>query len=110
MRFESAPFKFTEEYKNLMHGHYFEYWKELLRQGFEIVVGVIPELMARLRVMMRVGLGCFKGFSLEKYRGRFPTNKEGVGKFVDKLVYESFNAFSTRQYDKYQLGVNGILY
>lgn len=110
MKFESAPFKFTDEYKNLMAGQCFEYWRELLVRGFEIVVKIIPELMVRLKVAMKIqGLECFKGFSLEKYRGRFPAAKENVEKFVGKLIHDSFNAFSTRHYDKYQFTYNGIL-
>eukprot|EP01017_Pseudomicrothorax_dubius_P051338 TRINITY_DN9863_c0_g1_i1.p1 TRINITY_DN9863_c0_g1~~TRINITY_DN9863_c0_g1_i1.p1 ORF type:complete len:416 (-),score=65.38 TRINITY_DN9863_c0_g1_i1:17-1264(-) len=115
IKFESAPFKITSEYVDLMGGldsNMFMYLKILLVQGFMELRKHVDDLSILLQIMMEDSeLPCFVGFNLEEFKQRFRismTDKE-CWDYVDELVKESLDNWRTVQYDNFQRITNGIL-
>jgi phosphatidylinositol 4-kinase len=64
MNFESAPFKLTNEYVDLMDGQdspKFEVFVGLLEEGIDLVKQNLPELLSVITIMMKDStMPCFK--------------------------------------------------
>jgi len=118
MYFESAPFKLTQEFIDVMGGidnRPFQYFKALCIRGFLEVRKHMDRVVTLVEMMMAygpalpsfvMGPSCISDLQL-----RFNmtlTEKECVS-FVEGLITESLDHFKTRAYDKYQSFVNGII-
>ena len=119
LNFESAPFKLTQEYIDIMDGEdseMFVLYKSLMVKGMieskkhvESFVNLI-EIMAKGSVMP-----CFENKNIKdiiyKFRQRFYVDKkeEDFIRIVDDLVCSSKNNFWTRKYDYFQKLTNGII-
>ncbi|CAM9139646.1 unnamed protein product [Choristocarpus tenellus] len=105
---ETAPFKLTQEYVDIMGGPTSEKWdrfRELFLAGFKAVQCHLEEIEALVWAMVppndRRGL-----LQLELLRKRFldvRTDQE-----ILALVDRSFNSWTTQQYDMFQYMQNGI--
>lgn len=75
VNFESAPFKFTAEYVDMMNGYgsdLFRYFSNLMFRGFKALQEYVGELVLIVEMMMgESDLPCFEKFSLEVFRDRF---------------------------------------
>ncbi|MDP2439229.1 MAG: phosphatidylinositol 4-kinase [archaeon] len=117
MNFESAPFKLTQEYIDVMEGidsSVFQYFKALLIRGF-IEARKHAEKIACLVDMMLEGsvLPCFargEAASIE-LRERFCQNltEDEYLAHIEGMIEKSCNNWNTRQYDKFQYLTNGIM-
>ena len=89
INFESAPFKLTSEYVDIMGGKKSEgflYFKELLFQGFTALKRAVDEIMTLIMIMMNDSdLPCFEKFDPQVFRERFYENA------TDKEVSNSYN-------------------
>lgn len=65
INFESSPFKFTQDYLDVMGGvdsQMFEYFKSLLTQAFFIVRKHLPDIISMIEIMFKDSIfPCFKG-------------------------------------------------
>mmetsp|Transcript_21506 Transcript_21506/g.21143 ORF Transcript_21506/g.21143 Transcript_21506/m.21143 type:complete len:85 (+) Transcript_21506:435-689(+) len=65
MSFESAPFKFTQEYYDIMDdgdGTMFEYFKSLLNKAFYEIRKHLDEIISMIEIMFKeTQFPCFKG-------------------------------------------------
>lgn len=119
LQFESAPFKLPMEFVDVMGGEksdLFEYFKTLLRSGFNVIRKNYQKLMFIMETMRCAGngkLACFKNadLSLASLRERFKLNlsEEELLNFTDQLVAQSMGNWSTDAYDRFQYFSNGIL-
>jgi len=115
INFESAPFKLTSEYVELMDGYgstTFTYFRMQLVRGFMELRGHVESLTTIIRVMMEGSdLPCFEVFDINTFADRFKersTDKEMID-YVERLVESSFDNWRTIQYDNFQKYTNGIL-
>lgn len=118
MYFESAPFKLTQEFVDVMGGsesRLFQYFKALCIRGFLEIRKHMDRVVTLVEMMMTYGpalpsfvMGptCISDLTLRFNMGL--TEKECVA-FVEGLIAESLDHFKTRAYDKYQSFVNGII-
>ena len=97
--FESAPFKFTKEYVNVMEGQdseCFKYFKLLMRKGFTALQKEYKKIMVLIEMMLNVNrnLPCFfeKTKTLKQLEHRFFPPR--IGK------RSSHSAFSDEQAEK----------
>ena len=120
MGFETAPFKLTAEYVEVMGGQHssvFAFFKALLIRGFLELRKHHERIVVLVEMMARIGasrLPCFAGgaLAIDALRERFRVSltEEEVIEHVELLVYYSLDNWRTRQYDKYQYLTNSILY
>jgi len=115
INFESAPFKLTSEYVELMDGYgstTFTYFRMQLVRGFMELRGHVESLTTIIRVMMEGSdLPCFEVFDINTFADRFKersTDKEMID-YVERLVESSYDNWRTIQYDNFQKYTNGIL-
>jgi len=118
LNFETAPFKLTHEYVELLGGknsNMYHYWEALVIKGF-MELRKYMEKIVLLVEMMRVGskLPCFQGgpATVEALKERFCmglTDTESI-QFVEDLINKSLDNWRTVQYDKFQYYTNNILY
>eukprot|EP01017_Pseudomicrothorax_dubius_P005605 TRINITY_DN11444_c0_g1_i3.p1 TRINITY_DN11444_c0_g1~~TRINITY_DN11444_c0_g1_i3.p1 ORF type:complete len:776 (+),score=169.98 TRINITY_DN11444_c0_g1_i3:66-2393(+) len=116
MTFESAPFKLTSEYLELMGGKdspMFLYFKTLLAKGFLELRKHVDKLVESLQAMENeTELPIFAdGYAVEDFILRFElelSDDEAIC-HVEELVEASLDNWRTTQYDNYQKMTNGIL-
>jgi phosphatidylinositol 4-kinase len=115
--FESAPFKLTAEYIDLMGGlggEPFAAFKDLVLKGFLALRRHSDRLLLLADILHQHSrLPCFQSgpATITQLRGRFQLglSEAQVRTFVDRMITGStFNVF-TRLYDTYQYYSNGIL-
>lgn len=121
INFESAPFKFTQDYLDIMGGaesQMFEYFKSLLTKAFFTVRKHLPEIISMIEIMSKNSqLPCFKGGraifdEIEKRCSpRFNTGDNQANEFqelVDRIIDASIDNWRTKQYDVFQKWTNNI--
>ncbi|CAD8089319.1 unnamed protein product [Paramecium sonneborni] len=115
VNFESAPFKLTQEYVELMMGKesdYFGYFKSLMTKGFLALKKYVIEIENFFKIMVeKSDLPCFANLDLKLFTSRFQlnaTDKE-IMDLVDRLINQSLSSWRTAQYDNFQKRTNGIL-
>lgn len=73
--FETAPFKFTQDYMDLMDGQgsdYYEYFLSLMMKGLVALNKHLEEIMALVKITSeKSALPCFKSFNLAEFKNRF---------------------------------------
>lgn len=117
LNFETAPFKLTHEFIQLMggeHGDMFHYFRLMFIRGF-LEVRNNWEKIVLLVEMLLPGqkMGCFarREATVRELKDRFQlgiSEKECVI-FVSNLIRESVGRWTTEAYDNYQWFFNGIL-
>ena len=122
MNFETAPFKFTKEYLEILGGEdspIFDYYKSQFTRGFIEVRKHYHVFESIIKAMAASGysiMPCFKDRNinvvLKEFKDRFHFEKnqdEEIMSLVDSLVDEARSNWRTSQYDIYQKLTNGIL-
>lgn len=113
LNFESAPFKMTQDYLDIMEGEgsfLFSLFKARLIQMFGVVKKYADPLWALMEIMMHSNLNCFKTFDFKGFKSRFHCflSDTEVEKLVEQLIQSSFNSMRTSIYDKFQKYSNNI--
>ena len=120
MSIETAPFKLTREFLEVMDSNaegkpseLFDYFKVLCIQGFLAVRRHTERILVVVECMRDAGFPCLRGGakSIEALRQRFQlgqTEEKSI-QFVLQLISESMDSWRSRQYDYYQRVLNGIL-
>ncbi len=119
LNFESAPFKLTKEYVEIMGGensNEFKYFKKLICDGM-IECKNHVEILCKIIEIMSHGstMPCFDKKDVKKiidcFRERFyeKKNDEEIKKIVDEMIYKSNDNFWTNKYDLFQQVTNNIL-
>jgi len=123
LNFESAPFKLTPEFVEVMGGtdsELFAYFKDLLFRGFlearkyhEKILLILEIWLINSQYNTSV-LPCLAGGkpAVDAIRERFKmgyTEKE-CRNHVDYLIYSSLGSWRTREYDRFQFLTRGVLY
>jgi phosphatidylinositol 4-kinase len=116
--FESAPFKLTQEFLDVMDGEcsdQYEYFRTLIIRGFLEARKHVDRIVLPVRMLLAGSkLPCFREGAdavLQGMQDRFFSNLTEaacIEKVVD-LIDTSVNNWRTIQYDNYQRIVNGIL-
>lgn len=119
--FESAPFKLTQDYIDIMGGPdstMFEYFKSLLNKAFYEVRKHLDDIISMIEIMFKdTQFPCFKGgptiFDEIRNRcsARFNTGDNMSNEYqelVDRIIYNSYDNWRTRQYDAFQKWTNNI--
>jgi len=120
INFESAPFKLTREFLEVMDSDaegtgsdLFDYFKVLCIQGFLAVRKHTDRIVCMVEMMQSSNAPCYKAGPkvVTLMRQRFAPGRpeEACVELVLQLISESLDAWRTRQYDYYQRVVNGIL-
>ena len=119
LNFESAPFKFTKEYMDIMEGNesdLFLLYKKLMVQGMIECKKYVDNFVTMAEILSNGSkMPCFdnknKNDIFVKFRERFFADKkdEDFPKIVDDLIYQSYDNFWTNKYDTYQKLTNGII-
>jgi len=117
--FESAPFKLTRDFVNLMDGpdsRTFQKFRELCYKTFIELRKHCYQIILLVEMVMEGNedLACFRDRPEEavrqlKDRFRLDLNDNGIRKYVDSLVDESLENWRTRWYDRYQRFCVGVL-
>lgn len=114
LNFEKAPFKLTQDYIELMEGQesdIFQHFKFLLYTGLKYLRKYKKEVMGLIDIMSEcTGMKCFSGFDRKGLEKRFHENAldEELEAIVSGLVNQSYNSYSTGNYDRYQWYTNYI--
>ena len=119
MNFESAPFKLTSEYVELMGGTRsptFLKFRELVIKGFLQARKHADKILAIAELTLD-GPGrempCFRSGrdSIDSLHGRFQLQlgRRQCARFVDGMINRSLDHWTTTCYDKYQQCMLGIL-
>ena len=119
LNFESAPFKLTKEYIEIMDGEdseMFIYYKSLMIKGM-IEAKKHVDIFIKIVEIMSHGskMPCFDKkdikIIIQKLRERFyeKESDRNFPKIIDELVYKSNDNFWTNKYDYFQKVTNGIL-
>ena len=122
LKFESAPFKITEEMLELLGGHEsdnFKKYRNLLFKGYKALYDNYEKIVI-LTEMMYCGHGkkfpCFEAGenTIEQLKRRFKP-RENMGKtekcgYIDDLLENSIDNWTTSCYDKFQYYFQGIFY
>lgn len=123
MNFESAPFKLTEEFEQVLGGRHsrpFNKFRRYCVEGF-LALSKKAEQIILMVEMMRTGSGnslpCFVGGekAVEELRNRlmpFPDkmNKTKCKKYINELIDTSLDHWTTNWYDRVQYFFQGTLY
>ena len=120
INFESAPFKLTREYLEVMDtddtgiaSEAFNYYKVLCIQGYLAVRKHAERIITLVEMMSASGCPCFKAGPkvLSNLRRRFNlgNTEEQCVEIMLSMISDSMDAWCTRQYDFYQRVLNGIL-
>ena len=119
IEFETAPFKMTDEYIEIMGGEddfNYIYFLSLFMKGLIAIRKYHGEIENTLRIMSISGLTCFQNNSLKNIINTFEDKlllwKEDnkLLKSIRALINEAKSSWKTGQYDYYQKITNGILY
>lgn len=115
--FESAPFKLTQEYVDLLGGvnsYYFMKFKSLTKDAFKSLRRNSQCIIDMVELMQKdSSLPCFKAGEntsvLLKQRFQLHLNDEEIDLFIENvLINKSLNSAYTRLYDQFQLLTQGI--
>lgn len=115
--FESAPFKLTQEYVDLLGGvdsYYFKKFKQLTKDAFKSLRRNSQCIIDMVELMQTdSSLPCFKAGEntsiFLKQRFQLHLNDEEIDSFIDNvLISKSLNSAYTRLYDQFQLLTQGI--
>ena len=111
--FETAPFKLTQEYIDIMGGvddPMFYYFKVLLFKGFELMKKFSDEIWSIVEIMRNAELPCFYKFDFVGFKDRFHRFISEVDreKLVQELIMTSFKSNRTALYDQFQKYSNDI--
>lgn len=120
-KFETAPFKFTKDYIDILGGVkslYFTYFRTKFLEGFITARKHYERFESVLRAMTCTnnGIPCFEGRNakevLREFRLRFflGIKQSELMVKVDELIEEAIKNKRTGQYDWYQYLTNGIYY
>lgn len=122
MNFESAPFKLTEEFEELLGGRHsvcFNRFRRLCVQGFLELSKKAEQIILMVEMMRNDSEGnlpCFvAGHSaIEELRNRLlpfaEVTKTNGKKYINQLIDTSLDHWTTRWYDRVQYFFQGILY
>jgi phosphatidylinositol 4-kinase A len=139
VRFERAPFKLTSEMIAVMgggqhasgvsgsggglslpgtHTHNptntqpYRWFESLVIKAFLASRPHATKLIHIVAMMLDSGLPCFKSDTLKNLRARFvlDKNEREAADYMRELVRKSYQSFSTKGYDQFQLVTNGIPY
>lgn len=111
---ERVPFKLTNEFVETMGGWNSDGFTDfvvLLACGFAALQAHSNKIISLVEIMAKDSfLPCFRSgaSAVDKMRSRFKLNlttNQQVANHVAELVKQSFNAYGTRQYDSFQVGV-----
>ncbi|CAD8157673.1 unnamed protein product [Paramecium pentaurelia] len=112
--FETAPFKMTQDYIELMDGSSskaFQYFTELMISGFLELRKSCAALLQIIELMMeKSNFHCFSNFDIKEFKDRFKLQDsvEKCKKNIITLINDSLNNKRTYCYDKFQQLTNGI--
>ncbi|VEU23729.1 DEKNAAC104829 [Brettanomyces naardenensis] len=115
--FESAPFKLTQEYVDVLGGvdsYYFQQFKQLTKNAFKSIRKYADSLIDTVQLMQTDSpLPCFRAGEntsvLLKQRLQLHLTDEEVDAFTeDFLINKSINSAYTRLYDQFQMLTQGI--
>ena len=116
--FETAPFKMTKEYVNLMDGinsEKYKYFIDILTKGFLEIRKYFDSFVKIVEIMGKNSdMVCFNGrdinLVLRDFIERFhlDKNENEVKDLMETLTKNSINSWRTYQYDVYQQITNGI--
>ena len=116
--FETAPFKMTKEYVNLLDGvnsEGYKYFIDLLTQGFLEIRKYFDSFVKIIEITGKNSdMPCFVGrdinLVLRDFIERFhlEKNEKDIKPFMELLAKNSINSWRTYQYDIYQQITNGI--
>lgn len=119
LNFESAPFKLTLEYLEIMDGdnsNMYKYFRELMIKGMIESKKHVESIVKMVEIMSHGSkMPCFNGKDvtsvIDKFRERFYERKNDseFGKIVDELIYKAKDNFWTNKYDYFQKITNGII-
>lgn len=118
--FETAPFKLTREYLEVMDGEssaLFSYFKLLVVKGFLEIRKYAQRLLLLVEIMSHDSqMPCFQGLPspadvVDAFRDRFMLHMPQADcmRHVMSLVDQSVSSWRASQYDTYQRLTNGIL-
>ena len=121
IKFEQAPFKLTNEFVNVMGGvrsSLFLHFRKLCVKGF-IALRRNQQKIWILLEMMRTGSGaslsCFMGGEQamldlrERFNPREEMSSSDCREYINRLIDESLDHWTTRWYDRYQRWCQNIL-
>ena len=116
--FETAPFKMTKEYINLLDGinsEMYNYFIYILTKGFLEIRKYFDSFVKIIDIMSKnIDMPCFIGkepnLVIRDFISRFHLDKNDkeIEELIINLVKESINSWRTYQYDIYQKITNGI--
>lgn len=113
IKFENAPFKFTQDYLDIIGGlnsDMFYYFRILLINAFNILKRYFDEIVASMKLLKNSDLINFANFDMKMFEerfNRFASDKEREI-LVDSLIDESLNSMRTQWYDSFQSYTNNI--
>lgn len=117
--FETAPFKFPEEYLDILggpHGAAFHDFKNLLLKGFLALRKHADKIVLLVELMRKDStFPCFAGASSEivitqlKDRFQLGLTEKQIEGLVERWILSSRNNMFTKLYDNFQYYSNGIL-
>lgn len=119
MKFEKAPFKLTDEFENLLGGRRsdnFQKFRVLCVKGYCALKDKAEQIILMVE-MMRTGsgasLGCFTAgeATTSQLRARL-IHERGISdrEYINSLIDESLDNWSTRCYDRFQYCCQNIFY
>jgi len=116
VKFERAPFKLAKEMIAVLGGstetQSYRWFEELTVKAFLASRPYVDTLANIIICMLDSGLPCFKPETIQHFRERFVLEKSEreAADFMRGLVKTSYNSYSTKGYDQFQLLTNGIPY
>lgn len=115
MGFETAPFKFTQEYLDIMGGtedYMYYYFRTLLFKAFEVLKKYTEEVCTIVEIMRMAEVPCFYKFDIKAFESRFHRFLLDQERWdlVDRLMGDSYASQRTALYDKFQKYSNNIEY
>lgn len=115
MGFETAPFKFTQEYLDIMGGtedYMYYYFRTLLFKAFEVLKKYTEEICSVVEIMRLAEIACFYKFDIKSFESRFHRFLLDQERWdlVDRLMSDSFTSRRTVLYDQFQKYSNNIEY
>uniref|UniRef100_A0A7S3GCJ5 1-phosphatidylinositol 4-kinase n=1 Tax=Palpitomonas bilix TaxID=652834 RepID=A0A7S3GCJ5_9EUKA len=122
MKFERSPFKLSREMIMVLGGGSKSTFDECLslapfREFCRLTVRCylaarkhFKELEHLTEIMLSSGLPCFRGDTMKALKQRFclGTGEKEAALFMSQRISDSFDTFSSRLYDKFQVFDNGI--
>lgn len=113
--FETAPFKFTQEYLDLMGGpedYMYYYFRTLMFKAFEVLKKHVESLVSMVEIMKLAEIPCFYRFDIKSFEARFHPffTDQQRWDLVDRLLGDSFASRRTALYDQFQKYSNDIEY